>query len=220
MKNNKGAANIWLVVLVVVLAVLAGYFAFQKSDTQKTEEPTIESNNENQVSPNDEIPGWDVYRGNGFEVSYPINLVALSSDRKNLEHVVQGTLIYNEKGDPSDEGSPMKDFTLTFYSENNNLKDYNSCAYYEKTLKQFGEKGGTTFQFKNISGIRYESGAEGIGDFRYCVKNENGENIFVIRRGFVKESYSLDLKNHPSYLSSEKQESLAREILSTFKFTQ
>ena len=38
MKNNKGAANIWVVVLVVVVAIVGGYFAFQNSDFSDNEQ--------------------------------------------------------------------------------------------------------------------------------------------------------------------------------------
>ncbi len=67
--NNKGVVNVWLVVLIVVIALAAGYFAFKNSGTStpQTEQP------QNQVAPTDETAGWKTYHIEeyNFEFKYP-----------------------------------------------------------------------------------------------------------------------------------------------------
>ncbi len=78
MNQQKGFANIALVVLVIVLAGAVGYFVlFKKSPevAQKTNTPTLtptQTKTQN-PTPKDEIMNWKIYTNTqyGFEVRYP-----------------------------------------------------------------------------------------------------------------------------------------------------
>lgn len=88
MKNTKGFANIWLVVLVVAVVVVGGYSVFKKSGvpTPKTEQsqsqqPTTTTNNQ-PVAANDETAGWQTYRNEKyrFEFKYPTGWKYMPTD--------------------------------------------------------------------------------------------------------------------------------------------
>ena len=64
MKNNKGFANIWLVVLVVAVVVVGGYFFLQKLDTPPTQEPPDQTS----TPATDETAGWEVYKDEKFQI--------------------------------------------------------------------------------------------------------------------------------------------------------
>ena len=77
MSNQKGFVNIILIVLVVILAGTAGYFALSKKTPN--ESPVL--NNEN-ITPSNNLTTtsettWKVYSGNGFSVKYPENIFTM-----------------------------------------------------------------------------------------------------------------------------------------------
>ena len=97
--NQKGFANVVLIVLVVILAVGVGYFALRKPTTEPATYPT--GNNVQPTQPQVTLPpvnttqtpppssqtnkpGWKVYAGAGFEVQYPENTFAVVQVAKQL----------------------------------------------------------------------------------------------------------------------------------------
>lgn len=84
--NQKGFINIWIVVLVVIVAGVLGYFTFVKKSepvtkqTSTTQIPppvsTQTSNNQNAPTPQNETANWKVYRSEKyrFELRYPPSL--------------------------------------------------------------------------------------------------------------------------------------------------
>lgn len=61
--NQKGFSNIVLVVIIIVLVGVAGYFTFVKKLGPLAQQP----------APKDEIIGWETYNNNslGFSIKYP-----------------------------------------------------------------------------------------------------------------------------------------------------
>ena len=113
--------------------------------------------------------------------------------------------------DGSDLGL-AKDISIIFKKENEK-----GCNWLETGL---GLKSlGVPFIFKNIKGVKYETGAEGEGVIYYCVKNKENKNIFLIERWFLNNSYSTELAKQKDYINNQKQEEVFNQILSTFKFT-
>jgi len=74
MKNQKGTVSLVVIISVVVVALVVGYFAFQKPDAPKTGlSPTNDTNNQNQAAETGETAGWQTYHNEeyGFEFKYP-----------------------------------------------------------------------------------------------------------------------------------------------------
>lgn len=165
------------------------------------------------IKEKDETADWKTYRNEkyGFEVKYPDNILQLDSNKSTISHTLKNFHKYSEK-DRSDLGL-ASDISIVFKKEESTDK---GCDYLEQILGI--KSNGILFQSKNVSGIKYESGAEGEGVFDYCIKNNEGRNIFWIRRYFLKESYSTELPKQPDYIPSKEQERIFNQILSTFKF--
>jgi hypothetical protein len=99
MNNQKGFANVVLIVLVVMLAGAVGYFALRKPTIEPATSPvgnnvqptqpqvTPPPVNTTQTSPpssQTNKPGWKVYAGAGFEMQYPENTFAVVQVTKQL----------------------------------------------------------------------------------------------------------------------------------------
>src|SRR3989338_1336966 len=82
--NQKGFVNIALVVLVVILAGTAGYFALRKPTAEKinaavnNEQPTQVLPTTSQTNTSE----WKVYTGDNFSVKYPANIFTMFDVRK------------------------------------------------------------------------------------------------------------------------------------------
>ena len=99
MNNQKGFANIVLIVLVIILAGAVGYFALRKPTAEPTTSP-VDNNaqptqtqvvsppaNTTQTPPPSSQankPGWKIYSGAGFDVQYPENTFAVVQVTKQL----------------------------------------------------------------------------------------------------------------------------------------
>jgi len=79
--NNKGAVNIWLVVLIVAVVAAGGYFAFQKSGTSPA---TDQPEDENQVASTDETAGWQTYRNEKYRFEVVGSLSLMQLQKKGL----------------------------------------------------------------------------------------------------------------------------------------
>ncbi|MEK7104578.1 MAG: hypothetical protein AAB868_00885, partial [Patescibacteria group bacterium] len=126
-------------------------------------------------------------------------------------HTLKNFHKYSMK-DGSDLGL-SNDISIVFKRENDK-----GCGWLETGL---GLRSlGVAFEFKNIKGVKYETGAEGEGVVYYCVKNKDGQNIFLIERWFLNTSYSTNLLKQDDYIDDGEQEEIFNQILSTFKFTE
>jgi hypothetical protein len=108
--------------------------------------------------------------------------------------------------DGSDLGL-AKDIIISFQ------RDLAKCS----EMRDFGISA-ESFEFKNITGLKYETGAEGEGVIYYCAQNDKNEDIFLIERWFLGESYSTELPEQEDFISLSEQEKLFDQIISTFEF--
>ena len=213
MSNQKGFSKVAIIIIVLIL-IGGVYFVFSKKDenviVQNAKNKNSQSNNSStgQVS----IDNWKTYQNDqyGFELKYPENIFKLDKNTNTLSHTLNNFHKYSAK-DGSDLGL-ASDISIVFKKENDK-----GCNWLETGL---GLKSiGVAFEFKNIKGVKYETGAEGEGVVYYCVKNKDNQNVFLIERWFLSASYSTDLPKQGDYIDSGKQEEIFNRILSTFKFT-
>lgn len=213
---EKGFANIALVVVIVILLGVVGYFAFVKklppiaqqtptpmSTQTKTPVPTPTP------TPKGETANWKTYTNTkyGFEVKYPSDVFKLDEVSLALVHKLKSLHSYSLK-DGSDLGLAT-DISLTF------KPGPATCDYLENTLKI--QSLGVPFTLGGIKGVSYEMGAEGEGVVDYCIKGNENKNVFAIERKFLNESYDINLSKQSDYISSAEQTKLADQVLSTFK---
>ena len=198
-----------ILVIVVLVFVAVGYLFLTGKIGQKNEAKEESVNSE--VS-SVETSDWKTYKNEkyGFEVEYPANIFQLNKDANTLSHTLKNFHKYSMK-DGSDLGS-ANDISIIFKKENDK-----GCNWLETELDL--RSLGVAFEFKNIKGVKYETGAEGEGVIYYCVKNKDNQNVFLIERWFLNASYSTDLSKQNDYIDNEKQEEVYNQILSTFKFT-
>ena len=82
--NQKGFVNIALVVLVVILAGTAGYFALRKPTAEKINS-AVNNEQSTQVLPTTSQTNtseWKIYTGDNFSVKYPANIFTMFDVRK------------------------------------------------------------------------------------------------------------------------------------------
>lgn len=225
MFNQKRFANMVLIIVIVLLIGAMGYVKFVKKSTvssvddhsklseqkrQQAVSSTI-NNISSQIRQSSKITDWETYRNEeyGFEVEYPVNIFQLDKNTNTLSHTLKDFHKYSAK-DGSDLGL-ANDISIIFKKENDR-----GCNWLETELNL--KSLGISFEFKNIKGVKYETGAEGEGVVYYCVKNKDSQNIFLIERWFLNTSYSTELHKQNDYIDGEKQEKLFNQILNTFKF--
>lgn len=229
MSNQKWFAKVAIIVAVVVLIGI-GYFVYNNInknkdivslDKKNIDQKTAQTE-EKQILTAEEMPeeltyeenlkaqGWKTYRNEeyGFEVMYPENIFQLDRKTSALSHFLNNFHKYSEK-DGSDLGL-AKDISIVF------KKEGDKCNFLETNLDL--RSIGTSFNFENIKGVKYETGAEGEGVVYFCVKDTNSQNIFLVEKWFLNESYSTRLLEQNDYINNKKQEEFFNQILSTFKF--
>ena len=213
MKNQKGFVKILLVVIAIIAVVLFVYMRMgNKTETIPSDITDNKIDSGFQASEKDITADGKIYKNDqyGFELKYPENIFKLDKNTNTLSHMLNNFHKYSAK-DGSDLGL-ASDISIVFKKENDK-----GCNWLETGL---GLKSiGVAFEFKNIKGVKYETGAEGEGVVYYCVKNKDNQNVFLIERWFLNVSYSTDLLKQADYIDGGKQEEIFNRIISTFKFT-
>ena len=193
MNNQKGFANIVLVVVIVAIIAVGGYFVFSKKSQLSNQQPTTNQQTQtpNTQTPTKETAGWKTYRNDvyGLEVRYPANWSVMDK-----ELIVM-----------SDEKSQGR-ITFRYFGTNLNFGD-NPKPGEEMGLDQFMEvaKGNSAFQNVKktlLNGYNaYEIASKENG---FTIMVENKRHVFQIRftDRFTKSDLSL----------TELQ------VLSTFRF--
>ncbi len=211
-----------VVVLIIILAILSGVLMRQSLEERREKQQiaseipilNIGSSAINKGGQEvDETANWQTYRneGWGFEVKYPEMLFQLSVNEAKLSHTLKDFHTYSER-DGSDLGL-AQDIVVEF------LQDSTKCDEIDDDESSYSLRNiAVDFSIDEIMGRQYETGAEGAGVIYYCVQNEYEENIFLIKRWFLREAYSLDLKKQDDFISNERQKEIFDQILSTFKF--
>ena len=215
--NQKGFANIILIVVIVILVGAVGYFAFVKKSEPVAQQPTPSVTTQTPTSqqpsptPVSETANWKTYRSETFEFKYPEKLQLVKNGSKVI---LSHSISYENSGDCDMSGGgqlykTLDDFNISFEIVNQKLTlNYIDGQYSAGTLK---------------GSWAYE-GAEGCGYSKYHFSI--GENkTLVVQRAAVQAlsglSTTWDLEKIlkvPGVISKQESDKLFNEILSTFKF--
>lgn len=203
MKNQKGFATIALVIVIVVIAGVAGYFVVRKSGPVAQQTPTVSASPTQTKSPTptpkNETASWKTYSNSraSFEVGYPSNFSAQRSTAKSGGETVQFS---SGKYDVAEiiinvEGGNLSD---VYSSLNNALEGMRGVNKFSSHInKEVG-----TVTVANVVGYKFKTVDP--KNPSYIVK----EDIVFEKGGLI---YFMSFQN--PFLSQEAQ------LLSTFKFT-
>ena len=211
MFNQKGFSKIAIIIIVLIL-IGGAYFVFSKKDKNIPAQDTENKSSQSKQSSvgNLSLDNWKNYRNDqyGFEIKYPVDIFLLNENTNTLSHTLNNFHKYSAKDGSNPELA--NDISIVFKKEMDK-----GCDWFETNLLSLS----VPFEFKNIKGVKYETGAEGEGVVYYCVKNKDSQNVFLIERWFLNPSYSTNLLKQDDYIDSRKQEEIFNQIISTFKFT-
>ncbi len=212
MKFQKAAPNIILIILVVVLTSLCGYFIFvKKSATILTEQPSLSADISNTKLPDSVVnPNWKKYSGSSFEFEYP-SLIILNEEGKviRLSHSV--SYKHNNPCDFKGDAVPLEklaDFGVSISVSNKNLKDtIQSNEGSDYITKDFFKNNTLTlspgfideFSVGSLKGFQITTGAEGCGRFSYYFSISSSKTLFV-NRSYVPELNSVNT-DYKTYLN-------------------
>ena len=188
MKNlQKGFAPIALIIIaVVVVAGIGGYFALRKPTAEKINSP-INNEQTTQVTPptsQSNISEWKVYSGDNFSVKYPTNIFTMFDVRKY-------------------SGAQYK-ITLTETKLISSLRASNigkkECVYYNNGPKEICQLG---FE----SGISFTETDGPISDYTSLIEGDGGVKTTVTIGGkqFVKSTRQFPDCTYPKNANGEEQ---------------
>lgn len=112
MNNQKGFANIILIVIIVAIVAVGGYFVFSKKLEPIAQQPTP-TPTKTPVSPTptakDETAGWNTFTDTqyGFEFKYPDTWKATVNDNEGSDYKVIARVV-----NPSRAGKPDTDVPI------------------------------------------------------------------------------------------------------------
>jgi len=206
-KNPRNKIFIFGFILAGLLVILTiGGAIFMLNDIQNTSAEI--ANLTRDIHTKQEKDVNETYRNEtlGFEVKYPTDVFTLDAANATLTHTLKTFHKFSLK-DGSDLGL-AQDIKIVF------KKDISECDNADSVLAGSG----TVFQAGELSGLKYEMGAEGEGIVLYCARDSQGKNIFVVERYFLSEAWSTDLPNQADFIPSAQQEQIVNQVLNSFRF--
>ncbi len=225
MNQTKTILLFSIAVMITALAVGgAVYFGQQRILSQKEEEmkqtrqrvlelesqlKEIQTAQQSQKEEGLQIPAikdWKTYSNEelGFSIMYPDNVFLLDEETKTLYHELKNFHLISEED--GSQGNLAKDIEIVFDQEVEQ-----DCSYFEKNMASEGVE----FDLQIIKGIKYDTGAEGRGVVSYCIKDDEDKNIFLIRRFYINDLYSIDLQAQLDYINFNIQDQLFDLMLQT-----
>jgi hypothetical protein len=223
MQNQKGIASVILVVAIVVLVAVAGFFAYQYFSpktqpvvqTQQNQNQQQQTANQqtNNVQPIDQIAGWKTYTNAqyGFEFQYPKEWVTSdnsaatvsvwSSEKKKQEAVNAIIPIYPEFSVNYKGITSFNDFAKGLLGKS------------VSGVKEFLQLYNPNFTEINIDGKKAYATVfvSSVADYLIYIESDNG--VYVLSTPYIETGISgYDSKN-PNI------NPIAKQIISTFKFT-
>ncbi len=220
--NQKGFANIVLIVLVVILAGAVGYFALvKKSPTPTNETQQINNLPTQQTSPPSTTqtpspssqtnnPGWKKYSGTSLEFEYP-SLISVKQEGETI--TLNHSIIYkhNSPCDFKGDAPPLEklsDFGVSLMVSNKNLKDavqsnegsdYVVKNFFENNTLKLSEGFIDKFNTDSLNGFQITSGVEGCGRYTYYFPMSSTKTL-VVNRSFISEFNPIN-GDHQTYLN-------------------
>lgn len=151
---------------------------------------------------------WKTYSNKdlGVDMMYPDTLFAISEDSSELYHQMQNFRLKSDKDGV--EGDLAKDIQISF-----DQKSDQDCKYLAKNMKDSG----VAFNLQTIKGVKYDAGVEGKGVVSYCIQDNKGKDVMMIKRSYIAETYSQDLAKETDYINSTAQAQLFDLMLQTVK---
>lgn len=222
MNNQKGFANIVLIVLVVILVGAAGYFALVKKSSTPTNETQSTNNLPSQQtpptnttqttppSPQTNNPGWKKYSDTSFEFEYP-SLISVKQERETI--TLNHSIVYKHTNpcDFKGDAPPLEklfDFGVSLIIFNKNLKDtlqsnegsdYVVKNFFENNTLKLSEGFIDKFSAGSMNGFQITSGAEGCGRYTYYFPISSTKTL-VVNRSFITE-FSPVIADYQTYLN-------------------
>jgi hypothetical protein len=233
-KLNMGVPTPIGLAIISLLAMLVGGLSISQYFDVKKEQTFAEELNFLQTKIQEKRFGWEIYKNEVLKIQleYPKEIVYLLEEQNkiSLSHFVAF-----EHNDPCDfKGDSLKlkelvDFKVNFEVfkggleeavKNNESKEFFSNYFLNKKLKL--EPGFIDeITIGNLNGYLVTEGIEGCGQYVYYFPL-NSKNTLIVWRAFVPEFQPIiadwqDNLQIPGIISPEREESLFKQIFSTFK---
>jgi hypothetical protein len=224
--NEKGFANIVLIIAVIVLISVAGYFGFVRKSKPVAEEFR---------APSGEMANWKTYRNKvyGLEIKHPVDWTVI---KENNDMSLQNTL-ERFGGDRAEvvtlDEKSGSNVTVIYLGTNLNFSDCDGGMSQEECLKlretnkmsldQFMAIAGRTESFQNVKKTLLNSYNAYEIDFQARVSEDGGKTYREENRFFImvedKEGgvFRIDFNDRPT---KNDLSSTELQMLSTFKFIQ
>ncbi len=154
------------------------------------------------------VQDWKTYSNEtiGMDIMYPDTLFKIDEENDELYHQMQAFKL--KSLEDGTEGELAKDMQISL-----NQEVEQDCEYLAENVKSTGVE----FVFQNIKGIKYDVGAEGSGVVTYCIQDNKGKDIALIRRFYINETYAAELATQNDYINSQAQGQLFDLMLQTVK---
>lgn len=128
-----------------------------------------------------------------FKVAYPSDIFFIDRNLGKIYHQLAGTT-----------SQKTMDMVITFQ------RTGQQCNDMDNMLKPIAKE----FKLGKYSGTQYEMADEGKGIVYYCIKDSNKNNIFMIERYYLNESWG-NIANEPDFIKTPQQIELFNKVVET-----